>query len=680
MTNFLVELKRRNVYKVAVAYAVVAWLLIQAASILFPTFEAPGWAMKVFVAIVAAGFPVALVLAWAFELTPEGVQRASASTAAPLHGTRSRRRMFWTCIAIGLLTGVVFSFYLLRVRGGALRQAAGVTSRRAVAVLPFENLSEDKANSYFTDGMQDEIITRLAKIGHLKVISRTSTLPYRNKLEKLSEIGRQLGVGHVVEGTVQRINDRVRVNVQLVEVATDEHLWAELYDRKISDVFEVQSEVATRIADALRAQLSGGERAAIAQKPTSNLAAYDAYLRGIDLNARPGQSGENLIRAADAFTEAVALDAEFAQAWAALSRAQAEIIFQQVDLTPARKEAARAAAQAATRLSPNSAETLLANAYFRYHVERDYNGARVLFERIRREVPSSSEAVWALARVARRQSRWKESLALYEEAAKLNPRDAHLTLDRAWTFSMLRDDARTGEMIERTLAINPDDPEVLVNKTRFLQVTGDLAGARGALDRIPAEFRIQQAEDIRAQQLFLERRFADAVQFETQLVARRASVVSDSLSALQFLGWAKARGGDAAGAKEAYLEAAAGLEQLQAKEPDNPYIVSSLALTHAGLGNKERALHEAERAVALLPASADPVYGPIFEEYLAQVEAEVGEPARAIARLKHLLSIPYGAFPLSQALLRVDPVWDALRPHPDFKALIEGPEPQTIYN
>src|SRR5687768_4211822 len=303
--RFFAELKRRNVYRVAVAYAVVAWLLIQIATQVFPFFEIPNWAVRLVVLLLALGFPVALILAWAFELTPEGIQLTRSAQPEGASRSRMRRPLFWSLIGLGAVAASLLSFHLLRPAPlSPVKEAGQPPGRRAVAVLPFENLSEDKANAYFADGIQDEIITRLAKIGDLKVISRTSTHAYRAKPEKLSEIARQLGVGHVVEGSVQRIADRVRINVQLIEAATDDHLWAELFDRNVADVFAVQSEVATKIADSLQAKLSGQEQKAMAQKLTENMAAYDAYLRGIDFFTRPGQTPGDQRKAADAFSEA----------------------------------------------------------------------------------------------------------------------------------------------------------------------------------------------------------------------------------------------------------------------------------------------------------------------------------------------------------------------------------------
>jgi TolB-like protein/Tfp pilus assembly protein PilF len=681
--NFFSELKRRNVYRVAVAYAVVAWLLIQIATQLFPFFEIPNWAVRLVVLLLALGFPIALILAWAFELTPEGIQLTAGGREEGAPRKRMRRPVFWSLVGLGAGAALFLSIHFLRSAptvSAPVKETGPPPGRRAVAVLPFENLSEDKANAYFADGIQDEIITRLAKIGDLKVISRTSTHAYRAKPEKLSEIARQLGVGHIVEGSVQKIGDRVRINVQLIEAPTDEHLWAELYDRNLTDIFAVQSEVATAIARSLQAKLSGREQAAVTAKPTDNLAAYDAYLRGIDFSSRAGQTLADQNQAIALFEEAVRLDPTFAQAWAALARENAGLYFQHLDVTPARKEGARVAAENATRLDPTGAETLLANAYYRYHIERDYNGARVLFEKIQREVPSSSEATEALARIARRQSRWKESLALYEQATKLNPRDPHLFVDRAWTFSMVREHGPTEEMIDRALAIIPDDPDVLANKAWLYRIRGDLAGARAILDKIPATAKSNDATQARVNLLVLEGRYHEAARsLEVQLSQIPNESPSAGGSDWQFLGWVRSLAGDKEGARKAYLEGKTRLERRRQQEPGNYSIASSLGFCEAGLGNKEAALREGERAMSLLPASEDAVFGPVAEENLAGIESQVGELDRAVGRIERLLTTPYGAFPLSQALLRIDPIWDPLRQHPRFKAIVEGPEPKTIY-
>ena len=681
--NFFSELKRRNVYRVAVAYAVVAWLLIQIATQVFPFFDIPNWAVRLVVLLLVIGFPVAVILAWAFERTPKGIQLTAGDGSEAAVRNRMRRPVFWSLVGLGAVAALSLSFHFLRPASVARVKEAGQlpAARRAVAVLPFDNLSDDKTNAYFADGMQDEIITRLAKIGDLKVISRTSTLPYRTKPEKISEIARQLGVQHVVEGSVQRNGDRVRVNVQLVEAETDEHLWAELYDRSLTDIFAVQSEMATAIAKALRAKLSPREQNAVTEKPTDNLAAYDAYLRGLQFYSQPGEVQETSKRAADAFAEAVRLDPQFAQAWARLSRANASLYFLQVDASTPRKEAARAAAANATRLAPGAAETLFANAYYRYHVERDYAGARELFETILRDVPSSSDAIGALAKIARRQSRWKDSLRLYDEAAKLNPRDAQHVMDWAWTYSMLREHAATERTIDQALALVPNDTTVLQNKVVLYQNTGRLMEARAILESIRSEAAKPEVTNVSITQLTLERRYAEAVRLREEQIARHTFTgPGEGGDDWQSLSYLRRLAGDVERAKEAALEGKKRLQIEEHNQPRNPWIVIALAQCEAVLGNKGAALREGERAVSVLPASSDPVTGPLIEEMLARVEAQVGETERAINRIKRLLVTPCGAFPLTQALLRIEPAWDALRAHPQFKAVVDGPEPKTIYN
>ncbi len=673
-SSFFTELKRRNVYKVAAAYVVVGWLIVQVATQTFPFFEVPNWAVRLVILLIIFGFPVALVLAWAFELTPGGIQRAAS--VRPVPGKAGGRTWIYVTLVGGLLSlGLFFAG-----RWSAPGQPRG-SSEKSLAVLPFENLSEDKSNAYFADGMQDEIITRLAKIGELRVISRSSTERYRSKGTNVAEIARQLGVANLVEGSVQKVGGKVRINVQLIAAANDEHLWAELYDRNLTDIFAVQSEVATAIAKTLQAKLSGREEEAITGKPTDQLPAYDVYLRGLELKSRPGQVPDDMKNAARLFTEATRLDPKFARAWAALSEVNSSLVFNRIDASPAREEEARLAAETARRLEPNSAETLLANAYYRYHVVRDYPGARELFEQLRRDVPSSSEAISALARIARRQSRWTESLRLFEEATELSPRDGNLWLDRAWTFSMLRENAGTQKMIEGALRVLPGDRDVLVNQVAHYHNTGNLAGARAVLDRIPPSGTDDQAAYLRVGQAILERRFAEGIiLLEAILSHDDWQPKSEGSGSWMTLGWLRALSGIADGARAAFGKGKELAERRRQEQPRNQFLLVELAFCEAGLGNEDAAVREGEKAVAMMPASEDPVYGPFGEEYLAGVEAQVGEVERAIARIERLLTIPYGAFPLTQAALRLDPMWDPLRAHPRFKALVDGPVPKTIYH
>ena len=517
-----------------------------------------------------------------------------------------------TRFALAVAAIVILGMSALFVFQPSRIQNAALNPDKSIAVLPFENRSEDKANAYFADGIQDEILTRLSKIADLKVISRTSTQQYQSRPANLREIAKQLGVTNFLEGSVQKVGERVRINVQLIRAGANDHLWAEIYDRNLADIFAVQSEVATAIANTLQLKLTGHERTAVAQKPTDNLAAYDAYLRGLDLSSRPSQRLEDQIKAADQFEEAVRLDPRFAQAWAALSQVDSYLyILRQVAGGSQRADRARSAAETATRLDPSSPETLLANAYYRYLVQRDYQSARVLFEKIHEQVPSNSQALVALARVARRQNRWKDSLRLFEEAAKLNPRDISLLTERAMTFTMLRQPAAAHEMIDRALAINPDDFELLVVKARLFQWESNLPAAKSVLDKLASTPQTDDVVEVQVDHLVLSRSYEEAETLLLGTLAKSGSrtdfeqaYLRDSLGRVQSLAGKKEK------AQQTYLEAKSELEAVQREQPTSPWVAGLVGSVEAGLGNKEAALREGERGVSLWPASEDPVYGP----------------------------------------------------------------------
>ncbi|PYK43078.1 MAG: hypothetical protein DME53_13420 [Verrucomicrobia bacterium] len=407
--NILTELKRRNVYRAAVAYGVVAWFLTQLTTQVFPFFEIPNSAVRFVVIALAVGFPIAMLLSWIYELTPEGVVRTEDLDPIEARSVQRRSGRLLDFIIIGALLLVIAM--LVTGRLPFYRQTGESISQKSIAVLPFENLSEDKANAYFADGIREEILTRLAKIADLKVISRTSTQRYQSKPGNLAEIAKQLGVANILEGSVQKATDQVRVTVQLIQVASDSHLWADTFDRKLTDIFGVESEIAKAIADALQAKLTGGEQRALAVKPTNNSEAYDAYLRGLALEARTTVSPDDSGKAVGFYERAVQLDPAFALAWARLSRANAHVYFG-LDSTTTRREATERALNTAQKLQPNSPETLLAQAYYQYWVRRDYELAKATFGRVRELLPGSSDVPGALALIARRQGRWDEGAGM----------------------------------------------------------------------------------------------------------------------------------------------------------------------------------------------------------------------------------------------------------------------------
>ena len=680
--NFFAELKRRNVYKVAVAYAVVAWLLIQVATQVFPFFEIPNWAVRLVVLLLILGFPVALILAWAFEITPEGIKRAEDVSPDESITSRGGRKLVGVTIALAVIAAGLLAFQLLRSkstptpRQSEAATVPAITSQpipdKSIAVLPFDNLSRDPDNAYFASGIQDEIITRLAKIADLKVISRTSTQQYQSKPGNLPEIAKQLGVANILEGSVQKSGDQVRVNVQLIQVASDSHLWADTYDRKLVDIFAVESEVAKAIADALQAKLTGVEQQALAVKPTNNSEAYDAYLRGLALETRasaPTDSG----RVVGFYERAVQLDPAFALAWARLSRANAQVYFSGVDTTAARRDATERALNTAQKLQPNSPETLLAQAYYQYWVLRDYELAKATFGRVRELLPGSSEVPGALALIARRQGHWDQSVAYWEQTLALDPRNTGWLAKAAETYAMLRQFPAALKTYDRVLDLVPNDLDTVAAEAAIYQAEGNLEQAGKLLAGVNAQTPSLAAFLPKMNQLFLERHFDEAIRLiHSRLTESRDLPDFERLFEPLFVVLAQKYAGDIAGARASAQPMLGVLETVGKKAPDNPYIALALSEIHAALGEKEAAIKEAERATTLLPSAKDAVEGPTYEEHLASIEARFGDKNRAIPRLQHLLTIPY-ANCVTPALLRLDPKWDALRDDPRFQKLCQEP-------
>ena len=513
---------------------------------------------------------------------------------------------------------------------------------KSIAVLPFENLSRDPDNAYFADGIQEEILTRLAKIADLKVISRTSTQRYQSKPANLAEIAKQLGVANILEGSVQKAGDQVRVNVQLVNAQSDSHLWAETYDRKLTDIFGVESEIAKAIAESLQAKLTGGEQRALAVKPTNNSEAYDAYLRGLAFEARTSTSLDDVEKAIGFYERAVQLDPAFALAWARLSRANAQMYFGGLDTTTARRDATERALNTAQKLQPNSPETLLAQAYYQYWVLRDYELAKATFGRVRELLPGSSDVPGALALIARRQGHWDESVAYWEQTLALDPRNTEWLANAADTYAMLRQFPAALKTYDRLLDIVPNDPDTVASEAKIYQAEGNLEQAGKLLAGVNAQTPSFIAFLTKMNQLFLERHFDEAI----RLIHSRLTEYRD-LSDIErffnpfFLVLAQEYAGDIVGARATAQQMLRPLETLCQKDPDNPNFAQALSLIHAVLGQKDAAIKEAERAITLLPSAKDAVDGPMDEENLAYVEVLVGDKNRAIPRLQRLLEIPY---------------------------------------
>jgi TolB-like protein/Flp pilus assembly protein TadD len=680
MGNFVSQLKQRRVYRVAIGYAVAAWLMVQIAATVLPAFHAPEFILPVLILLLGIGFPVALVLAWAFDVTPSGIEKTPEGTGAT---AAKNLRYAWALGGIGLLVAVigVGAYWWWHSPGAkspdakddGRRSAASLPApEKSIAVLPFENLSSDKENAYFAEGIQDEILTRLAKVGALKVISRTSTAHYASSPQNLPEIARQLGVANILEGSVQKAANAVHINVQLIRAATDEHLWAESYNRKLDDIFAVEGEVAGAIADQLKATLTGSEKQELNARPTNNTEAYEAYLRGLVFEGGIEDFSHSVLNSIKEFENAVRLDPDFALAWAHLCRQQG-LVFLNLDQSPQRREAVRHALEMATKLGPNLPETELANGFYHYAVERDYEGAKTHYEAVRRAFPNNSVAPELLAGVARRQGHWEESRALYEQAIELDPQNVFLLTDAALGDLARRDAAAAQKHLARARDLNPKNTTVLSFLAASFQLSGDIARAQTFLDGLqPAEGDVILVSAIEENAILLRKYDSAIAMMKTQL--EKPGELGTSLGSFEnWFGDLQRHAGDAAAAAKAYQAAKHFYEEGLRAQPDNADFLNALGWSETFLGDKTAALNHVRQAIALNPSSKDAFLGPTYEDSLARIEAHFGDKDSAITALQHLLSIPYAAPPVTPALLRIDPDWDNLRGDPRFEKLCQEP-------
>jgi TolB-like protein/class 3 adenylate cyclase/Tfp pilus assembly protein PilF len=601
-------------------------------------------------------------------------------------GTQSRP-IFAISIAIVLLLAGLLGYQLWRGRNQpAPRQDASPAQTKAatipeksIAVLPFENLSSDKENAYFADGIQDEILTRVSKIADLKVISRTSTQHYKSAPNNLPEIARQLGVAHILEGSVQKSGEAVRVNVQLIKAANDSHLWADTYDRRLTDIFSVESEVAKAIADQLRAHLTGQEEQVIASKPTDNPEAYDAYLRGLAYTLKTAGTPGNVLGAQKYLREAVRLDPKFALSWALLSYVEARG-YRTLALQPtvALREEARQAAETALTLQPNLGEALHAKGYYHYACLKEYDTAVRYFEQARQLLPNSSRIPESLAYVERRRGQWDRSESYFNEAERLDPRNVQLLTQHALLYLDSRRFPEALRKLDQILNITPDDPDTLTFKAAIAQAEGDLPRASALLAPLHPSADDSAAVEMQVYQAILERRPAPVIPRLKEILAKPDPALGYFNGELRFwLGWAQELAGDHAAAQESWRQARSELEPFLKEQPENYALIGDLALTNMGLGDKAAAFKLIEREMAAVPIEKDALDGPAPIEILARVAAQTGEPDRAIAALQKLLATPYesalagGSVPLTPALLRLDPMFDPLRNDPSFQKLCE---------
>src|SRR6266480_3881049 len=663
--GFFEELQRRKVYRVAAAYIIAAGFIIQMGSAILPAWELPNWTFRLVVVLLLIGFPIALILAWAFDVTSEGI-RATKGTAAETH----LRRNMIILAATGVIVSAAAGFFLLP------RVSARMIDK-SIAVLPFENLSGDPDNAYFADGIQDDILTNLSKIGDLKVISRTSVMSYRGSgTRNARDIGKALGVATLVEGSVRRIGNRVRVNVQLINANNDEHIWAEDYDRDLTDVFAIQTDLAQKIASALQAKLSPNEKARLDRRPTQNPDAYLLFVQAHDYANRAEMFHDTSLKAEPLFEQAIKLDPKFAAAFAGLSMVESWV-YHNFDPVPSRREKARLNAEDALRLQPDLPEAHLALGFSYYYGDRDYERALAEFDIARRGLPNESQAYLAIGSIQRRQGKWSESNANLEKAATLDPKNINVAINLCFSYVAQRNFETADKVIDRVIAASPQpfQPRALKG---FMAVLwkGDLSAAEKVFSSVPPETDPNGLITwARAWTLTLERKFSDALQALERYRGETMFTNTTAPSPKAFVkGMIYLLQGEKGKAQAELEQARVISEKLLREAPADPARHAQHGLILAMLGQKEEAIAEGKRAVELLPESQDALDGPQATAALAQIYAWTGEFDEAFRLLDHLLEVPSN---ITVPMLKLEPSWDPLRQDPRFQALIDKYSPKS---
>jgi TolB-like protein/Tfp pilus assembly protein PilF len=659
MTGFFEEVKRRKVYRVAAAYVIAAGGIIQLASATFPAWELPNWSLRLVILLLLVGFPIALILAWAFDITPQGIQ-ATPDTPAPR--TRRRRNIIML-IATGVVISAATGFFLLP-------RVAAHKVDKSIAVLPFENLSDEKENAYFADGIQDDVLTNLSKISDLRVISRTSVMQYRGRPTNLREIGKALGVSNILEGSVRRSGNQVRVNVQLIDANTDEHVWANDYDGDVTNVFALQTDLAQKIANELRAKLSPSEKERMERKPTENGEAYLAFVEAHNLSCAMEDSTK-LKQSEQLYQRAIDLDPKFALALARYSQLESWML-RTHDATPEHREKARSLAERALQLQPDLPEAHLALGFSYYYGDNNYEAALREFEIAQRQLPNESEVYLAIGAIQRRQGKWAESTANLEKSASLNPKDTWPLQNLVMNYQMLRNFDAANRTVDRALQINPQAMGLWELKVKLgIAEKGDFGVYERAVEKAKSfpmsdEERLKTVEG-EANLLLLQRKYQQLLQLGQRFTDDSFAAVPGSLAMKYFaIGIAQKGLGDDAASRTALLKAKDILEEQVKQKPDDAELRVGFAKVLAWLGEKDAAIAEGQRAMDLRPESKDAFEGPQITEQVAQVYAILGDNARAIELLDGLLSRPSE---VTLHALKLNPAWDPLRNDAGFQAL-----------
>src|ERR1700730_18583221 len=685
MKTFFEELKNRRVYRVAIAYAIAGSATVQVVGTVLPIFHAPDWAQQLFVVLVALGFPFALVLAWSFDVEAGTIKKAGAGPG----GTAvANRRRVWIVAAVGsgiaMLGLGAYWFWHPWTTGLDLEPAAApAIVEKSIAVLPFENLSDDKQNAYFADGVQDEVLTNLARVADLKVISRTSVMQYKSGVQRnLRDIAKALGVSHVVEGSVQRSAGRVRVSAQLIDAKTDMHLWAESYDRDLADVFAIENELAEKIVSQLKSKLSPKEKAAIEQKPTADLAAHDLYIRAKTLIASAVFSTpqtESLFEAVRLLNQAIERDSAFALAYYQLAHTHDLLYFTGTDHTSARLAMADAAIQSLTRLLPNSGEAHLALAKHLYWSYLDYDRARNELSLAQKSLPNDPMPFQLAGFIDRRQGQWAESTKNFERALELDPQNpaaAGVLQQIARSYECLRRYFDEEGALGRAIALDPKDAALRASRAQVeLDWHADPRPLISTIQAIVGEDS-REAGNIAESWLkvsLCERDFDGALRVLAALPIDGCHVETIPFPRAWCEGVVAQMRGDTRAARAAFTSVHNEMAKLVREQPAYAEALCALGMADAALGQKEDAIREGRRAVELLPVTKDSIIGPLLVQNLALIYAWTGEKDLALEQLTIAARVPGY---LSYGDLRLHPYWDSLRGDSRFETIVASLAPK----
>jgi len=665
--SFFEELKRRKVFRVAATYAVVAWILMQIGEVTFPALNIPEWVMSTLVVVLLAGFPIAVIFAWIFDKTPQGYIKTDAPNTENIGrmNVKVDDRPFYLqkrniILALGVLAGILIGTY-----GG---DSFSSVDSKSIAVLPFDNYSTAEEDQYFSDGMTEVIIANLANVKDLKVISRTSVMEYKNTTKKLKEIAKELGVAHILEGSIQRANGRVRVVGQLIDADTDEHIWAETYDRNESDLFELQSSVAIEIAEAMKSELTSDEKARINEVLTESTAAYEYYLKG-NMYDNAGHNETNLRAAISEYERAVSLDPTFAEAYAQLGKMHAHIKWYRLDLSPSRMKASKEAIDQAMQLKPNNAIVRMARATYFYHGFRDYAKALADYSIAIELAPGNSFTHFYAAMIYRRLGDLEKSIILNEKALEMDPRSMLIMGNLSRSYRHIRNYEKALSLANQMILINPNNSSNITwDKMNTLFDSGKLNEAKAIAElanmdnntfQIRLAYMYGNAEEIeKVLREYSGRSFGNLFYFWPKSY---------------FEGIALELNNEIEKSQKKYLSSIEMINEMLKSNPNDPRFHATLGLIYGRLGDKQRAIQSGIKATELLPINRDAILGASYRKELSKIYVLTGSKLNALEEIESLSVLPNG---FSYGELLHNPIFDSIRNEPRFKTVLNNLNPK----